>query len=354
MEIFNYMEKYNYEELVFFNDSKTGLKAITCIHSTKLGPSLGGTRLWNYKSESEAIEDVLRLARGMSLKSACAGLDLGGGKTVIIADPKKVKGNELFWRSYGRFIESLNGRYITAEDVNTSTEEMEYVAKETGFVAGLRSKSGDPSPMTAYGVYMAMKASAFKAFGSDNLGGKKISVQGLGHVGLVLCDYLAKDNAELVVSDIDSDKVKKVVELYKAKEVNVNAIYEQDVDIFAPCGLGAIINDETIPKLKCKVIAGSANNVLKESHHGKILKEKGIVYAPDYVANAGGVINVAMENPVYNYEAAKSATEKIYDRILEIFEISDRENISTNEAADKLAIQRIESIGEIHSRYIRK
>ena len=341
MEIFNYMEKYNYEELVFFNDSKTGLKAITCIHSTKLGPSLGGTRLWNYKSESEAIEDVLRLARGMSLKSACAGLDLGGGKTVIIADPKKVKGNELFWRSYGRFIESLNGRYITAEDVNTSTEEMEYVAKETSFVAGLRSKSGDPSPMTAYGVYMAMKASAFKAFGSDNLGGKKISVQGLGHVGLV-------------VSDIDSDKVKKVVELYKAKEVNVNAIYEQDVDIFAPCGLGAIINDETIPKLKCKVIAGSANNVLKESHHGKILKEKGIVYAPDYVANAGGVINVAMENPVYNYEAAKSATEKIYDRILEIFEISDRENISTNEAADKLAIQRIESIGEIHSRYIRK
>lgn len=353
MEIFNYMEKYNYEELVFFNDSKTGLKAITCIHSTKLGPSLGGTRLWNYKNESEAIEDVLRLARGMSLKSACAGLDLGGGKTVIMADPKKVKGNESFWRSYGRFIESLNGRYITAEDVNTSTEEMEYVAKETNFVAGLRNKSGDPSPMTAYGVYMAMKASALKAFGSDNLGGKKISIQGLGHVGLVLCDYLAKDNAHLFVSDIDSDKVKKAVELYKAKEVDVNSIYDQDVDIFAPCGLGAIINDETIPKLKCKVIAGSANNVLKESHHGKILKEKGIVYAPDYVANAGGVINVAMEKPSYDYEAAKSATEKIYNRILEIFEISDKENISTNEAADKLAMSRIESISEIHSRYIR-
>ena len=245
MEIFNYMEKYNYEELVFFNDSKTGLKAITCIHSTKLGPSLGGTRLWNYNNENEAIEDVLRLARGMSLKSACAGLDLGGGKTVIMADPKKVKGNELFWRSYGRFIESLNGRYITAEDVNTSIEEMEYVAKETNFVAGLRSKSGDPSPMTAYGVYMAIKASALKAFGTDNLGGKKISIQGLGHVGLVLCDYLAKDNVHLFVSDIDNDKVKKVVELYKAKEVDVNSIYEQDVDIFAPCGLGAIINDET-------------------------------------------------------------------------------------------------------------
>ena len=354
MEIFNYMEKYNYEELVFFNDSKTGLKAITCIHSTKLGPSLGGRRLWNYNNENEAIEDVLMLARGMSLKSACAGLDLGGGKTVIMADPKKVKGNELFWRSYGRFIESLNGRYITAEDVNTSTEEMEYVAKETNFVAGLRSKSGDPSPMTAYGVYMAIKASALKAFGTDNLGGKKISIQGLGHVGLVLCDYLSKDNVHLFVSDIDNDKVKKAVELYKAKEVDVNSIYKQDVDIFAPCGLGAIINDETIPKLKCKVIAGSANNVLKESHHGRILKEKGIVYAPDYVANAGGVINVAMENPIYNYEAAKSATEKIYNRILEIFEISDRENISTNEAADKLAMQRIESIGEIHSRYIRR
>ena len=231
---------------------------------------------------------------------------------------------------------------------------MEYVAKETNFVAGLRSKSGDPSPMTAYGVYMAIKASALKAFGTDNLGGKKISIQGLGHVGLVLCDYLAKDNVHLFVSDIDNDKVKKVVELYKAKEVDVNSIYEQDVDIFAPCGLGAIINDETIPKLKCKVIAGSANNVLKESYHGRILKEKGIVYAPDYVANAGGVINVAMENPTYNYEAAKSATEKIYNRILEIFEISDRENISTNEAADKLAMQRIESIGEIHSRYIRR
>lgn len=354
INIFNYLEKYDYEELVFFNDKKTGLKAITCIHSTKLGPSLGGTRLWNYKTEEDAIEDVLRLARGMSLKSSCAGLDLGGGKTVIMADYKKVKGDEFFWRAYGRCVESLNGRYITAEDVNTSTEEMEFVAKETSFVTGLRNKSGDPSPMTAYGVYKAIKASALKAFGSDSLAGKKISVQGLGHVGFVLCDYLYKEGSVLSVSDIDKDKVSRAVELYKAKSVEPEAIYSIDSDIFAPCGLGAIINDDTIPKLKCKVVAGSANNILKESRHGEILKQKGIVYAPDYVANAGGVINVAFENPHYDVETAKRATEKIYDRLLEIFEISDRENISTNDAADRIAIERIENISKIHSTYIRK
>lgn len=354
IDIFNYLEKYDYEELVFFSDKSTNLKAITCIHSTKLGPSLGGTRLWNYKSEDDAIEDVLRLARGMSLKSSCAGLDLGGGKTVIIADPNKVKGDEAFWRAYGRCVESLKGRYITAEDVNTTTEEMEFVSKETDFVVGLRNKSGDPSPMTAYGVYKSIKASALKAFGDDNLKDKKISVQGLGHVGQILCDYLFKDGAILIVSDINRERVEKVVESYKAKPVDVDSIYDADVDIFAPCGLGAIINDDTIPRLKCKVVAGSANNALKSSRHGKILKDKGIVYAPDYVANAGGVINVAMENPHYDFEVAKRATEKIYDRLLEIFEISDKENISTNEAAEAIALERIESIAKIHSTYIPK
>ena len=354
MNIFENLEKYNYEELVFFNDTETGLKAITCIHSTKLGPSLGGTRLWNYATEEEAIIDVLRLARGMTLKSAAAGLDLGGGKTVIIADPNKVKGNEVFWRSYGKFINSLNGRYITAEDVNTSPVEMDFVAKETNFVVGLRRKSGDPSPMTAYGVYMSIKASAFKAYGNDNLSGKRVSIQGLGHVGMVLCDYLHKDGVELIVSDIDKEKVNNAIKLYNAKAVDVKDIYSQDVDIFAPCGLGAIINDDTIPQFKCKVIAGSANNVLKEAKHGKILKDKGIVYAPDYVANAGGVINVSSESTGYNYDDAKDATAKIYDRLLQIFETSDRENISTQEAADKVALDRIESLSKIKAKYVRK
>lgn len=352
MKIFEYMEKYKYEELIFYHDNTTGLKAITCIHSTKLGPSLGGTRLWNYKTEEEAIEDALRLARGMTLKSAAAGLDLGGGKTVIIGDPEKVK-SEAFWRSYGRYIESLNGRYITAEDVNTSPDDMDYIARETQFVAGLREKSGDPSPMTAYGVYKAIKASAFKQWKDNSLKGKKVSVQGLGHVGYVLCEFLHKEGAFLVVSDINQSRVDRVVKEFSAKAVSADDIYSQEVDIFAPCGLGAIINDETIPKLKCKIIAGSANNVLKEEHHGDVLKQKGILYAPDYVANAGGVINITFEKESgYDGEAAKRATSKIYDRILEIFKISENENISTNMAAERMAMDRIEKISKIHSVYI--
>lgn len=352
MKIFEYMEKYKYEELIFYHDSTTGLKAITCIHSTKLGPSLGGTRLWNYKNEEEAIEDVLRLARGMTLKSAAAGLDLGGGKTVIIGDPEKVK-NEAFWRSYGRYIESLNGRYITAEDVNTNTDDMEYIARETQFVTGLGGKSGDPSPMTAYGVYQAIRASAFKMWGDNSLKGKKISVQGLGHVGYVLCELLHKDGAALIVSDINQGRVDRVVKDFSAKSVPIDDIYSQDVDIFAPCGLGAIINDETIPKLKCKIVAGSANNILKEEHHGEILRQKGILYAPDYVANAGGVINITFEKESgYDYDGAKRATAKIYDRILEIFRISDAENIPTSAAAERIAIDRIEKISKIHSVYV--
>lgn len=354
MNIFEYMGKYKYEELIFFNDSDTGLKAITCIHSTKLGPSLGGTRLWNYKTEEEAIEDVLRLARGMTLKSAAAGLDLGGGKTVIIGDPEKVK-SEAFWRSFGRYVESLNGRYITAEDVNTSPEDMASVALETQFVSGLGGKSGDPSPMTAFGVYQAVKAGAFKTWGDNSLSGKKIAVQGLGHVGYVLCSFLHKEGASLIVSDINQAKVDRVVKEFGAKASSLDDIYSADVDIFSPCGLGAVVNDETIGKFKCKLIAGAANNVLKEEKHGEILKQKGILYAPDYIANAGGIINITFEKESgYDKEAATKATAKIYDRMLEVFRISEEENIATNIAADRMAMDRIEKISRIRSFYLKK
>lgn len=351
MDIFNYMEKYAYEQLVFFNDNTTGLKGITCIHSTKLGPSLGGCRLWDYKNEEEAIEDVLRLAKGMTLKSAAAGLDLGGGKTVLIGDPKKVK-SEAYWRAFGKYVETLNGRYITAEDVNTSPDDMYYVSKETKHVKGLRHKSGDPSPMTAFGVYNAIKASTFKEWGNNSIKDKRIAVQGLGHVGFYLCDFLHKEGAILFVSDIDNDKVKNVVDKYGATAVSINDIYSQDVDIFSPCGLGGIINDTTIPMFKCRIIAGAANNVLKEDRHGDILKSKGILYAPDYVSNAGGVINITFEGEMYDRKGALKATEKIYDRLLEIFDISEKENISTNKAADTMAMNRIEKISKINSIFI--
>ena len=353
MKIFDYMEKYAYEHLIFFHDATTGLKGITCIHSTKLGPSLGGTRLWNYKNEDEAIEDVLRLAKGMTLKSAAAGLDLGGGRTIIIGDTYEVK-SESYFRAFGRFVETLNGRYITAEDVNTSTADMAHVAKETSHVKGLRDKSGDPSPMTAYGVYQAIRASAFKAFGNNSLKDKRISVQGLGQVGTFLTEFLHKEGAKLIVSDINQSRVDNIVSKYGATAVAIDTIYDQDVDIFAPCGLGAVINDDTINRLKCKVVAGAANNVLKEDVHGEMLKQKGIVYAPDYVANAGGVINITFENEnSYDKEAALKATDEIYDRILRIFEVADKENITTHKAAEKMALDRIEKISKIHSIYIK-
>lgn len=353
MKIFDYMEKYAYEHLVFFHDAATGLKGITCIHSTKLGPALGGTRLLNYKNEDDAIEDVLRLAKGMTLKSAAAGLDYGGGKTVLIGDPKKVK-CEAYFRALGRFIETLNGRYITAEDMNTSTEDMAYVAKETSYVKGLRDKSGNPSPMTAYGVYHAMRASAFKAYGSDDIKGKRISIQGIGQVGIPLADILHKAGAKLIVTDNKQSRMDEMVEKYGATAVGIDEIYDQDVDIFSPCARGAVINDTTINRLKCKIIAGAANNVLGEEIHAEVLKEKGILYAPDYVANAGGVINVTHEHEDgYNKEMSVKAIEGIYNRLLTIFEISDKENISTDKAALKMAYDRIETLTKVHSIYVK-
>ncbi|MDI2587986.1 branched-chain amino acid dehydrogenase [Psychrobacillus sp. NEAU-3TGS] len=354
MEIFKYMETYDYEQLVFCQDKTSGLKAIIAIHDTTLGPALGGTRMWNYSSEEEAIEDALRLAKGMTYKNAAAGLNLGGGKTVIIGDPLKDKNEEMF-RAFGRFIQGLNGRYITAEDVGTTVADMDIIHEETNYVTGISEafgSSGNPSPVTAYGVYVGMKAAAKEAFGSDSLEGKTVAVQGVGNVAYTLCDYLHKEGAKLIVADINQASVDRAVNAFDAVQVGVDEIYSQDADIFAPCALGAIINDNTIPQLKAKVIAGSANNQLKDTKHGDIIHEMGIVYAPDYVINSGGVINVADELYGYNHDRAMKRVSGIYDTIEKIFAISKRDEIPTYVAADRLAEERIERVGKSRSQFL--
>ncbi|TQR13748.1 Leu/Phe/Val dehydrogenase [Psychrobacillus soli] len=354
MEIFKYMETYDYEQLVFCQDKTSGLKAIIAIHDTTLGPALGGTRMWNYASEEEAIEDALRLAKGMTYKNAAAGLNLGGGKTVIIGDPLKDKNEEMF-RAFGRFIQGLNGRYITAEDVGTTVADMDIIHEETNYVTGISEafgSSGNPSPVTAYGVYVGMKAAAKEAFGSDLLEGKTVAVQGVGNVAFTLCDYLHKEGAKLIVADINQASVDRAVNAFDAVQVDVDEIYAQDADIFAPCALGAIINDNTIPQLKVKVIAGSANNQLKDTKHGDLIHQMGIAYAPDYVINSGGVINVADELNGYNHDRAMKRVAGIYDTIEKIFAISKRDEIPTYVAADRLAEERIERLGKSRSQFL--
>ncbi len=354
MEIFKYMETYDYEQLVFCQDKTSGLKAIIAIHDTTLGPALGGTRMWNYATEEEAIEDALRLAKGMTYKNAAAGLNLGGGKTVIIGDPLKDKNEEMF-RAFGRFIQGLNGRYITAEDVGTTVADMDIIHEETNYVTGISEafgSSGNPSPVTAYGVYVGMKAAAKEAFGSNSLEGKTVAVQGVGNVAYTLCDYLHKEGAKLIVADINQTSVDRAVNAFGAVQVGVDEIYSQDADIFAPCALGAIINDDTIPQLKAKVIAGSANNQLKDTKHGDIIHEMGIAYAPDYVINSGGVINVADELYGYNQDRAMKRVSGIYDTIEKIFAISKRDEIPTYVAADRLAEERIARIGKSRSQFL--
>ncbi len=354
MKKFDYMEKYDFEQLVFNYDETSGLKALICIHDTTLGPALGGTRMWVYEKEEEAIEDVLRLARGMTYKAAVAGLNLGGGKGVVIGDPKKEKSEEL-WRAFGRAVQSLNGRYITAEDVGTSPQDMNYVSMETDYVVGLMGTSGDPSPFTANGVWHGMQACAEKIYGSRSLKGKKVAVQGVGSVGYYLVKHLVEDEgAEVIVTDIDEERIKKVVDEFGVKAVGTDEIYSADVDIFAPCALGAVINDDTLPQLKCKIVAGGANNVLAEERHGEEIEKKGILYAPDYVINAGGLINVADELKGYNKERALQSVAGIYDSVKMVLEIAERDNIPTYRAADRLAEERIEKMGKVRSNYIKR
>ncbi|MFD1171617.1 branched-chain amino acid dehydrogenase [Oceanobacillus picturae] len=354
MEIFTYMEKYDYEQLVFCQDKSSGLKAIIAIHDTTLGPALGGTRMWTYKSEEEAIEDALRLAKGMTYKNAAAGLNLGGGKTVIIGDPKKDKNPEMF-RAFGRYIQGLNGRYITAEDVGTTVHDMDLIHLETDFVTGISPESGssgNPSPVTAYGVYKGMKAAAMEAYGSDSLEGKTVAIQGVGNVAYALCEFLHEEGAKLIVTDINKQSVERAVEAFNAIAVDPDDIYDVDCDIYAPCALGATVNDDTINRLKAKIIAGSANNQLKSSKHGDIIHEKGIVYAPDYVINSGGVINVADELVGYNQKRAMKKVETIYDSLTRVFEISRTDKIPTYVAADRMAEERIEAKRNSRSQFL--
>lgn len=339
----------DHEQVVVCHNKEVGLKAFIAIHNTLLGPALGGTRMWNYKSEEEALVDVLRLSKGMTYKASAAGLNLGGGKAVIIGDPKKQKSEALF-RAFGRYVNSLNGRYITAEDVGTSVKDMEYIFMETPWVTGIPKAfggSGDPSPYTAHGVYMGIKACAYEKFKSDDIKGMRVAVQGLGNVGYHLVEYLADAGAQLIVADIDDEKTKRVVEKFGAKSVSVESIAETECDIFAPCALGAIINDKSITKIKAKIICGGANNQLAESKHGKQLKELGVLYAPDYVANAGGLMNVFVELEGYSPDRAIDKTKQVYDNLLQVFAISKNEDISTNLAADRLAEERIRIIGRV-------
>ncbi|SIQ31860.1 branched-chain amino acid dehydrogenase [Peribacillus simplex] len=354
MEIFKYLEKYDYEQLLFCQDKQSGLKAIIAIHDTTLGPALGGTRMWTYASEEDAIEDALRLSRGMTYKNAAAGLNLGGGKTVIIGDPRKDKNEEMF-RAFGRYIQGLNGRYITAEDVGTTVEDMDLIHEETDFVTGISpafGSSGNPSPVTAYGVYRGMKAAAKEAFGTDSLEGKVVAVQGVGNVSYNLCRHLHEEGAKLIVTDINKESVARAVESFGATAVDPDEIYGVDCDIYAPCALGAVINDHTINQIKAKVIAGAANNQLKEPVHGDQIHEKGIIYAPDYVINAGGVINVADELLGYNRERALKKVETVYDTIERVIEIAKRDQIPTYKAADRMAEERIARMRNSRSQFL--
>ncbi len=352
--VFQQIDNLGHEQIVFCQDKETGLKSIIAIHNTTLGPALGGTRFYNYKNEADALHDVLRLSRGMTYKNSISGIHLGGGKAVIIGDPAKLS-SEAFWRRYGKFVNSLNGKYYTAEDVGTGTADMEYVSLETKFVAGkpdYLGGGGDPSPFTAYGVYLGMKAAAKKAYGSDSLVRKKVLVEGVGHVGTHLVEHLVKEGAVVYITDLNAVKLNALADRLPVSIVPSNGTaYDLDIDIYAPCAMGATLNTQNIDRLKCQVIAGAANNQLEDEQvHGKMLIEKSIVYAPDFLINAGGVINCYMELAGYNRERAMAGTERIYDRTLEIFAKADAEGLTTQFAAIKLAEERIASIGKLKAR----
>ncbi|AOE49765.1 Glu/Leu/Phe/Val family dehydrogenase [Kangiella sediminilitoris] len=339
MAVFNLRAYDDHEQIVFCRDVDSGLKAIICVHDTNLGPAVGGCRMWDYNSDEGALIDALRLSRGMTYKNAMAGLKMGGGKSVIIGNSKTMKSEELF-RAFGRFVDKLSGKYITAEDVGINPQDMAIVNKETNHVLGLEGKSGDPSPVTAYGVFTGLKAAVHHRLGRDDLDGLKVSVQGLGHVGYYLCRHLHEQGAQLVVTDINKESVDRVVDEFGAKAVDTDEIYHQEVDVYAPCALGATINDNTIPKLKASVVAGAANNQLAEDRHGQILMEKGILYAPDYVINAGGIINVSFEEN-YDQAAALKKVDEIYGTLSEVFDASKSSGRPTNVIADEIARQRV-------------
>ncbi|WP_314059297.1 Glu/Leu/Phe/Val dehydrogenase dimerization domain-containing protein [uncultured Vagococcus sp.] len=355
MMLFEEMSMGDYEQVIFCQDKESGLKAIIAIHDTTLGPALGGCRMWPYESEEAALRDVLRLSKGMTYKNAAAGLNIGGGKSVIIGNPKTDKSEALF-RAMGRYVESLNGRYIIAEDVGTTEYDMNQMYLETDYVTGSTARagsSGNPSAKTALGVYSAMKRTAKEVFGDSSLKGKTIAIQGVGNVAYDLCQLIRDDGGKLIVTDINQEAVQRVVNDFGAEAVGVNEIYRVAADIFSPCALGAIINDETIPQLRVKAICGSANNQLADIEiHSQRLKELGILYAPDFIVNSGGVINVADELSGYDEERAIVKVKAIYEQMGQVFEIAESENITTAAAANHLAEQRIAQMLKVRRTFL--
>ena len=351
MEIFEMMGKYEHEQIAFWSEPKLGYRGIIAIHDTTLGPALGGTRFWNYESDQAAIIDALRLSRGMTYKAAVSGLNLGGGKSVIFGD-NRVQDREMIFRAHGRAVESLGGRYITAEDVGTSPADMDFVLAETDHVVGIDGRSGDPSPVTAYGVFVGIRAAVAHRHGSDDLGGKHIAVQGLGHVGRWLCQYLHEEGARLTVTDIDPEHVQRVVDETGAASVAPDEIYAVEADVFAPCALGAIVNDDTLKVLTVGIIAGAANNQLALAHHGQALYERGVLFAPDYVINAGGLINVYGELHEWSPERSKRKAGEIYGALRRIFQTADDEGIPTAVAADRLAEDRISKARHLQRSFV--
>jgi leucine dehydrogenase len=349
MEIFQDLLNYSHEQVSFFTDKESGLKAIVGILSTVLGPSLGGCRMWKYGSEGEALRDVLRLSRGMTYKAAVAGLRLGGGKAVILGDPRKDK-SEALLKAFGRSIDMLGGRYITAEDVGMSVADIDAIRTQTKFAVGGSNEggSGDPSIMTAFGVFQGIKAAVKFAKMGEDLQGLTIAVQGAGHVGAHLIAHLSAAGANIKVSDIHEPNVARMVELYGVDAVAVDDIHKVECDVFAPCALGAVINARTIPELQCRVVAGAANNQLETDNDGYELMRRGIVYAPDYAINAGGLINVAAELDGYNKELVLGKVSQIYSTIATILELSREDHVPPHVAADRMAEQRLKEKKKPH------
>jgi leucine dehydrogenase len=348
MELFETLTTSGHEQVVYCNNTDVGLKAIIAIHNTTLGPALGGLRMWPYASEQEALNDVLRLSRGMTYKAAVSGLNLGGGKSVIIGDPRKDKSEGLF-RALGKFIDTLNGRYITAEDVGIDVNDMEFIFQETNNVVGVHQVhggSGDPSPFTAYGTMQGIRAALQTRFGDEDVGKYSFAVQGAGHVGHHLVRLLREEGAKVFVTDINQDSLNEAVAM-GAEAVSLDEIYDVDADVFSPCALGAVVNENTIPRFKFKVVAGAANNQLANDAAGNELANRGILYAPDYAVNAGGLMNVSIEFEGYNEQRAYRMTRTIYYNLMRIFEIARRDNIPTWQASDRMAEERIAIIGKI-------
>lgn len=349
--LFARLAEHTHEQVSAYYEPSTGYRGIIAIHSTVLGPALGGTRFWSYATDEEALIDCLRLARGMTYKAAVAGLNLGGGKSVIIGDNRTTRREALF-RAHGRHVESLKGRYITAEDVGTTTSDMEFIHAETTHVTGLIGKSGDPSPVTAYGVYRGVKACAQFRYGSDSLTGKSVALQGCGSVGYHLARLLHAEGATITCTDIDPERVKRVVAECDARAVAPDEIYDVRADIFAPCALGGVINDDTLPRIAVEIVAGAANNQLAEDRHGDLLDERQITYAPDYVINGGGLINVNAELHGWAPERARRKAGEIFDTLLRVFEIAREEGMPSYRAADRVAEERIAGVEKVRRNFV--